>query len=344
MRVALLFLILFSFVEASEPKLLYLKEYSTPSSAYKGSIFPIKVKLLALEDGTLSTNLSLQGLEALNKNPKWRSEGDNLYSTTYLIKALSEDAKTPAINISLINQGVTLDNISLNSKDIDIIPVEVEDFSGVFAQELKTDEFKAAIFDESQNIMIFELSAQNSNLKDFYLKKYDKQGLESYKGDYSNSELIYYVMVDKNIEEIKFKYFNTQTDSFEEIIYENKPTDERVSTQSDLKPKNTFLFTKIILSISLVSIFVALFIFKRKKIFLVLALLVGTAMLLFLFEKGSLVVKKGAKMQILPTPNSTAFYTTATNTEADILAKKGEYIKIELDNKIGWIRRSDVKN
>ncbi|MFP4485596.1 MAG: hypothetical protein ACLFOC_01470 [Campylobacterales bacterium] len=345
MRVALLlFFLLFTLVGASGPQLLYLKEYSTPSSAYKGSVFPIEVKLLVLEEGTLSSELSLQGLEALDENPKWRSQGDNLYSTTYLIKALSKDARTPAIDISLINQGVTLDTISLDSEDIDIIPVEVENFSGVFAQELKTDEFRSAIFDDSHNIMIFELNAQNSNLEDFHLKKYKKQGLESYKGDYYDSKLIYYVVVNKNIKEIEFKYFNTQKKRFEEIVFENKPTDERVSTQSDLKPKNTFLFTKIILSVSLVSLFVALFVFKRKKIFLLLALLVGVAMLFFLFEKGSVVVKKGAKIQILPTPNSTVFHTTTTSAEADLLAKKGQYIKIELDNKIGWIKRSDTKN
>lgn len=342
-----LFFLLFAFtlfLQASGPQLLYLKEYSTPSSAYKGSIFPIKVKVLALDAGALSSSVSGEGMHALNSNPKWRSEGENLYSTTYLIKALSEDALTPTIKISLRNNGVTLDTLSLQPQNIDIINVEVEDFSGVFADELKTDEFKAAIFDDTHNILIFELSAKNSNLKDFHLKKYDQQGLESYKGGYNQSELIYYVVVDKNLAELKIKYFNTKKGRFQDIIFENKPTDERVSTQSDLKPKNTFLFTKIILSILLVALFIALFVFKRKKIFLILAILVGVAMLFFLFEKGSLVVKKGANMQILPTANSTIFHTTSASREADILAKKGDYIKIELDNKIGWIKKSDAQN
>lgn len=332
------------FLQASGPQLLYLKEYSTPSSAYKGSIFPIKVKLLSLEEGTLTSSIDAQGMEVLNKNPKWTTQGDNLYSATYLVKALKEDSNTPSIEISLTNNGVTLDTLTLSPQNIDIINVEVEDFSGVFAEELKTDEFKAAIFDDTHNILIFELSAENSNLKDFSLKKYEKQGLESYKGGYASSELIYYVVVDKNLNELKFKYFNTSKKRFEEITYENKPTDERVSTQSDLKPKNTFLFTKVILSVLLVALFIALFVFKRKKIFLVLALLVGVVMLFFLFEKGSLVVKKGAKMQILPTPNSTIFHTTSASREANILAKKDEYIKIELDNKIGWIKKSDAQN
>ena len=70
-------------------------------------------------------------------------------------------------------------------------------------------------------------------------------------------------------------------------------------------------------------------------------MLLSIYLIIQLLPKGNVILKKGTKVQILPTKNSTVFYIVKKETNAKILNKKGNYIKIKINNKIGWINENN---
>lgn len=331
---------------AVTPQVLYLKEVSIPHTVYDGMIFQAKYSLLVLEDrfDNIETDFKSSGIAVINPSNKWTKTEGNNYENTFLYKVQQKDAKLPEITAKLLRNGRVIGTDSIGQKEIEIIDINIENFSGIFAGSLKLEESKVAPFDDESNIIIFELSAIDSNLEDFNLKAYEKQGTESFKGNYSNSDLIYYLIIKKNKSTLDFKYFDTTDQKLKELHIKNVPTDERVSTQSDLKPKNTFLMTKLLVLGAVIFIFLTLYVLKRKRIFLLITLIFAAVLFFYIFQKGTVSLKSGTPIYILPTKNSTVVFQTSGKQEAKILSTKNGYIKIEIDDKIGWIKRADAKD
>lgn len=342
---ALTFLLLFVGLFAFEAKVVYLKEGSIPKNIYERMVFEANYSMLTLDEfDSITTEFEGSGVSVLNSNSKWRKVGDGEYVNSFLFKVLEDkNVSLPKITVTLIKDGIPIGSDVIEPRAIEVIKINVDNFSYVYADSLKLEDSRVTVFDEKLNIVIFKLKAKNSNLNEFVLKNYAKQGDESFKGNYMESELIYYVMIPKGDLELSFKYFNTSKNHLETISIKNIPIDEKVSTQSDLKPKNTMLMTKIVVLGFVASLFLLLFIIKRKKPYLVIALTAIGSILYFLLQKGAVNIKKGANLYILPTFNSSVAYRVEKDTEANLLATRGGYIKVEIDDKIGWVKESDIK-
>ena len=58
---------------------------------------------------------------------------------------------------------------------------------------------------------------------------------------------------------------------------------------------------------------------------------------------GNATVKENVKVTILPTTNSTIFYSTKDKQKVEILGQREDFKKVLFsDGKIGWVRKDDL--
>ena len=126
---------------------------------------------------------------------------------------------------------------------------------------------------------------------------------------------------------------------------QNIAVEDRVSTQSDIKPKNNHQFFLISLMVFLALLFFGLYLYKRKIIFVVLLVIALAFLLYFVTLKTSVTLKSNVALRIQPTLNSTIVLTTQTEQKAEILGKRNNYYKVILkDEHIGWVVKNDIKD
>ncbi|WP_454991229.1 SH3 domain-containing protein, partial [Campylobacter rectus] len=54
-------------------------------------------------------------------------------------------------------------------------------------------------------------------------------------------------------------------------------------------------------------------------------------------------LKQNINVKILPTQNSSVFYTSKAQQKVEILGEREDYVKILLDDgKIGWVKKDDI--
>ena len=147
------------------------------------------------------------------------------------------------------------------------------------------------------------------------------------------------------MDKISFDYFNVQSAKYVELHIDNFSQDDRVSTQSDIRPKNTLQIYKILAAIFLIIVFLGLYLYYRKKLFLVLGAIVLVVLIYLLSIKTSATLKTDVEIRIQPTFNSTIILTTQNPMEVKILSDKYGYYKILLeDDRIGWVRKDGIQN
>ena len=136
-----------------------------------------------------------------------------------------------------------------------------------------------------------------------------------------------------------------QSAKYVELHIDNFSQDDRVSTQSDIRPKNTLQIYKILAAIFLIIVFLGLYLYYRKKLFLVLGAIVLVVLIYLLSIKTSATLKTDVEIRIQPTFNSTIILTTQNPMEVKILSDKYGYYKILLeDDRIGWVRKDGIQN
>ncbi|MDU7692984.1 MAG: SH3 domain-containing protein [Helicobacter sp.] len=148
----------------------------------------------------------------------------------------------------------------------------------------------------------------------------------------------YYLIFDKSQSQISFDYFTNN--AYQNVNLNVVISDNSVSTQSDLKPKNIFLAYWGILLIALALIFLLISIFKRSIIFLILSLGAAGLLLWHLFYHENIELPKNTIVKILPTQNSTTLYTLKNAQKVRVIDNHDKYYKIELENGlIGWVQK-----
>ncbi|MDD6056061.1 MAG: SH3 domain-containing protein [Helicobacteraceae bacterium] len=330
-------------------KNVYLELLSSPFGVlYVNQVIAIDLKMLIFaEHTTIKTDFIFESdaaknsVEILNPNDSWRfnAEDSSFLHTIYL-------------KIKQINYAIPQIKVIVNTKDGEASDsivgsvgraVKLEkggDFSQVLAQELKIVDTKITSYDATQNLIVLQLQSKMGNLFDFKLESYAQQGIESKSGDYKKAEAFYYVIANKDINPFVFEYFNLSTSRYESLQIANYALDNRVSTQSDIKPKNNFQFFKISIVVFFAILFFALYLYKRKIIFVLLGVLSLSILVYFLTLKTSVILKPNVALRIQPTFNSTIILTTEKPLEARILGNRGEYVKVILeDERIGWVKK-----
>lgn len=289
------------------------------------------------------------GYEIINKESKWLWQNSRFFTNKFIVKVKNLDFILPDIVVSLVKNNTIVEEFKLNSVQIDVSSVgnQLEHFSFVIAKDLKLISHFTRQYDNNTLLTLLEIEASQSNLEDFKFKNIQKQGIESFVGDFDNQKLIYYAIVPIHYDKIVFSYYNTTTSKIEMVSSAIVHTNDIVSTQTDLNPHTSeiLFYKKIAFGILSVLAIVIFIIFRNKLTFLLMVIIISIFGYLYM-PNNNIVVPKNINVFILPTKSSSVFFKTDKELNVEVLDKKRGYIKILLpDDKIGWIDEKDlIKN
>lgn len=321
------------------------------SEYFVGEVFAINLTAKTDESTEFEFEVEFNkndSLVFLNPNLKWQRAGNEYFATLYF-EAKDANAELLQIIISLTRNKEAFQDARLNINPIIFKNVAADKkFANLVAQDLQVRHFRSEQFDDKNLVMIVELAAQGANLADFSLQndKIIEQRVDNIRGDFNATSAFYSAVFAPSVDKIEFSYFNTTTQKFENFSLKVDVRDEKISTQTDLNPKNnSFDMYKRVGLWALALIFIAAFIYKRHFAFIVVA---GICVILSLFVGKSSTTQTGilranSKAQLLPTTQSTYFYTSEKDEEVEILGSRKDYIKVLLQNgQIGWVKKGDI--
>jgi len=327
-------------------KVLYTNYENIPKRVLRGEIFCVTIKTLSTIKNFLDIKYSFSdyyGVEILNEIPYRKTKGRYYYDSFYFYVDKNK-AKLPDVTVSIVSYKKYKDTIIIGKK-LNVVTLNPKsDFSNIIANSLNLVEYRTTSYDNKYNIIVFEANTTNARVEDFDFKNVYKQGIESVNGSYLNSKMIYFLIIDKKIENFSFSYFNLLLNQFKTITIPIIVDDDSVSTQTDLKPKDQSHERLKMNIASVITIIGFIFIIWRKKyIYLVLILFPLAYMLYLSIPQKDICIKKGSNIYLLPVMNGTIFETTSSKIT---LKKEGdvkEFIKVKLtNNRIGWVKNEDI--
>ena len=353
-------LLLLSFLFVSSllaNKVIYLSYETVPDRVVKGEIFPVTIKALSTVKDSKKISYTFSnkmGLHILNQTPISEEKGKYFYETFYF-QVTASRAKLPDIEASLVrhkklissdlNLSLEYQTTTLLGKKLNVITLNPKkDFSHIIADNFELQEFKTTTYDNKHNIVVFVATALNTNIKELHFNNVSKQGVESIRDSYLDSKITYYVVINKELENFSFTYFNLLNNRFQKINIPIIVDDDSVVAQSDLKPKNQSkeqLKMSIAAGIAVVGFF---FILWRKKYIYLVFILIPLIYIIYLsIPQKDVCIKEGSDIHLLPVANGTIFETT---TEKSLFQKEGNvenFIKIKLKNeRIGWVKNENI--
>ena len=324
----------------------YKKDY------YVGEVFPITIYAKTNENSEFGFRVDLDknnDLAFLNKDVKWEKvQGE--YKASLWFEAKSTNAKLNNIKISLTRNKVPFQDTTLNIENIRFKRVNADkNYANLVASELKVKKFRTNRFDDKNLVMIVELSAKNANLNNFNIANDTtlvKQRIDNVNGDFNSSSAFYSAIFAPSKNELSFSYFNTQSNKLEEInLAVELSSNETVNTQSDLNPTvNAMDFYKQLALWIIAAVCAFVYIFKRSYVFLAIALIVFILSFFVVSSSYKATIKANTSAKLLPTENSTYFYTSSQEEEVDVLTSRQNYKKVLFKNgKIGWVDEKDLQ-
>jgi hypothetical protein len=346
------FLILFLLVLNSFSKDVYISFENIPKNIYKYQVFEVEVKSIVLKDKFIDINTiftNSENIEVLNPNSKWKykDEEDAFFYNKFYFKALANDIKLPDIIATfIIDKDNSVDELLVGEKLKTQNIQGGKHFSNIVANSLELKHYKVSQYDNKNNLVVMEIETQVGNLEDFHINNSDisKQGIDDIYSNMPFSKVTYYAIVPIYWKKFQFNYFNIEKAQYEDLFFPIEIDTDSVSTQSDLNPKESeFIKYKIYVFIALGLLLLLLAIWKKKWIFVILAIFPIAAAITNLIPFRSAKVYQDTKVKLLPTKNSTIFYITKDNVEVKIIKVQKDYVKVLFNNgKIGWVDAEDI--
>ena len=334
--------------KAPEKQTVFISYTKSPDQVFLGEQFSVKVKAIITTDNFNEIKNSIipsPNINILNRDDNWTKKSDYEYEKIFYARAEDTNVTFPQIYFELYKDGnLTYSQIFPN------LPLKViklnsnAHFSNVIADWLDIVKVKTTKFDEYNNMVVLEIKAKNANLKDFKLSWVIRDGVDSYFDNFPISRIYYYAIVPKYKDKFVFKYFNIKQNRFIKKSINLVIDNENISTQSDLNPtQSSFNLYKNIAYGTLALILLFIFIKRRRVIYLLLFIVLAVMFYLNINPLSTIKIAKNTKVYILPTKNSTLFYSTAKVEAVQKLNTRGDYIKVILpDKKIGWIKEKNV--
>ncbi len=331
---------------APKQKVLYLSNETSPQRVVKGEIFAITLKLLSTLNNAdrVEYKLSnLQGLQVLTPTPSREQKSKYYYDTFYFLTT-STQAKLPDIEAfvagssqyaSAVLHGLPLNVISLNPKS---------DFANVIADSFELIDFKTTSYDNKHNIVVFVAKATNCDIAALNFKNVFKQGIESAQKSHLDSRITYYVIINKEVKNLSFSYFNLKSNSYPTINIPIIVDDDSVTTQSDLKPTDQSREILKMQIAGVVAFFMLVLALWAKKYIYLLFVIIPLIYIGFLaIPSKEVCVKQGTNIYLLPMSNGTVFETTKNEYKLKKDGSIENFVKVELENeKIGWVKNEDI--
>ena len=328
-------------------KIIYWSYNSIPKRIINGQIYPISIKYIITNPNYTTLRYTLDNSNTV-LTPIHSKSGIYNIDTFYLDNS-NNSQYTPPITATAINTDTNSSypiTAQMQPQNLNVITLNPPtDFSGVIADNFKITDYKTTTYDNKSNILLFFAKALHSNLKTIHFNGISKQGLESLDENSSGeSTAIYYVIINKNLTNFNFTYFNLNNQNYQTVTIPITVVNDTVSTQTTLSPvTNQHTFLKIIATSVILFILIIIIIFKRKLIYILLALLVGAYLVYILLPPRTVCIKSGSRIQILPIPQGIVFKQIYKNRIFKVLDTKRHYTRIELNNnKVGWVNNEDI--
>ncbi len=327
-------------------KNLYVSYKNVPSKVYKNQRFEVVVKALITTNSFdyLSSSFSKsKNVKLLNPKSKWDKISNDVYENRYIFKVGEGSFTLPRISVKLIKNSSAIDVSTLGSPSISYSNIAVGDgrFSGVIADDFVLKAYKTKQYNNNDALTIIDVEGVNSNLENFKIKDIQEQGISDLKDEFTNQNLVYYFVTPVHQKKMVITYYNSKLKSFKDVTIPLVLQNELVSTQTDLNPNDSsFEKYKKIAVVVLFLIALALYIWKRKKFLLVIAVILFIISAIYLMPNQTGIVKKDSYIYILPTKNSTIFFKLDNSQKVEKLQERNGFIKvIGIDNKfIGWVK------
>ena len=370
MRLLLLTLIFVTSLFAQ--KVLYFNYKDVPKRVVKGEIFSVTLKTLSVVkeyDEVKYKFSNYKGLKLLNDEPDRGFDGKYLYDKFYFLTT-NKRAKLPdvtayidtnktiqdtqdselAFSFNLFqdeedSNNTTYETTTIHGKKLNVITLTpINNFSNIVANHLEIIDYRTTTFDDAHNIIVFVAKAQNCDIGAMHFENVYKQGIESITPSYLESKIIYFLIINKEIEDFSFSYFNLLSNKFETIHIPIVVDDDSVATQSDLKPKDQSRNRiKAIIALVIAVLFTIYAIYKKRYLYLIVVVFPLAYFVWITIPSQEICIKKGSKIHLLPVRNGTIFETTSKKY---YLLKEGSvdgFVKVKLYNdKIGWVRDEDI--
>ncbi len=334
--------------EEIEAKLLYQSYYELPKKLFKGQIFPLTIKALSAKEEYESIDYVFSnplGLQLLSDEQNRRVEPPYLYDTFYF-QVKGNSVRTPNVETTLVFKNYTGQlQETLGGVKIETVRLNPEkDFSSVLADDFKILEYKTSQYDNQHNIIVFSAEARMANLQDFSLKMATKEGIESYEEELPHSNFTYYAVVPKQLNELKFSYFNLGTRRFQDVIIPIVVINDRVSTQTDLAPtQNTHATAKMIIAGAVSAAGLFLFFYRRNKLYLLIFIAPLFIIAKLAVPTKHVCVEESANIYLLPMRNGTIFEQASSRFTSEALGEAQDFVKIRMhNNQIGWVKYEDL--
>jgi len=328
---------------------VFLSFLTKVEKIYLSQHLKVKIKAIVTHENvnTLKTTfLNAKNVQILNKDASWRKTGANNYEITYILKALSTKARLPDFKVTAESKRGESSEILLAPKPKIVALREDREFSLVLSEDFTLTSHHAKKYDEKSNIVLLEINATSANLEDFHLPFAIRDGIDKIEKSGLQQSIFYFAIIPNDIKIFKFKYFDLLSNKYNIVSFDMILEDTTVSTQTDLNPQKSKLALYKAVALIVLAFIVFLFFLRSKKLYLLVIVFIVLAYVVYLqIPISKVVLEKDIDLKILPTKNSTIFYTTSEPTKADILLEKDGYIKVLLENKkIGWIDENLTKN
>lgn len=332
-----------------QQKVLYLSYVEVPKRVIKGEVFSITVKTFTVIEDFEDIEYTLSkssGIEILNDGIPYRKTIEHAFLDTFYFKAVSGDIRLPDITATLKDSfGTIYPPVTLKAQSVDTVTLNPRaNYCNIVAKDFTLNRYKTTPYDATHNIVVFSASAKQTLLRDFYLPNIALQGFESLKDTIESSKMIYYAVIDAKKENLLFSYFNTLKNDYIDLDIPIIVDDDRVSTQSDLTPKdNSKKRLKLFIAAGIVFFGVVMLLLRQRYGYIIFIVIPAIYIVMLLLPEKRVCVRPQTKIRILPLENGTIFEVTDKKM---FLQKKGEtkgFVKVELSNKkIGWVKDEDI--
>jgi len=295
---------------------------------YNHQIVHLKLKTITAEDGSIVINSDKNISFDVNT-----TTDDNVTYYSTISFELNNTFPNFIINLVDGNKTISQNIVKIKSEIRRLTPPK--NFSNVLADNLKITNPTLIKYDNKKNIVYFDITFKNANIKDFHFG--DKIDLKI--NEQNSSKYTYSAFVPNDMNRFYFYYFNLPKAIYQKIVFYPKYGDEKVSTQIDLNPthKSYIVIIDILIGVFIL-LFSLLFYKNRSKVILFIIFILAGSLIILNLPAKEVIIPKGTKVHILPFEKSTIFYITKQPIKVKILYNTDDYKEIEFNNKIGWIK------
>jgi len=347
MKLILSLLLLASFIN-SDNKVIYLSIDETTNRIYKNQIFKFQASLLIFADDIYITETNFsneKGVKILKSDSEWMYQGDNKFTKTIYLQATSNNIKLPDITCEFRQDDKTTSH-SAKGNTIKAHSINwLEHTSHIISDLLQVKNIHTRVFDEKNIIVFVDIEGQNTNMENFYIENSIilQQGIESISNKYPISNATVYMVIPKYIDDLQIDYFNTVDNNMKSMYINISLNKKNENVNTNIKPKiSTYKKYELVFLLTLIFIFLGIAFYRKKLLYLFMAFLVMAFFIKEFVIGDSITIRENTKIRIFPLEKSNVFYISKKRNEVIVLHKDGDFYKIILNEKVGWVHKDDI--